>query len=43
MQSIPVGIPAKTSNILDRIEGFGALLANSDGFLHGLFLLFPTA
>jgi hypothetical protein len=34
---------AKTANVLNRIEGFGALLANPDEFLHRLHLLVPAA
>jgi len=34
---------AKTSNILDRIDRFGAFLATPDEFLHRLRLLVPSA
>jgi len=33
----------KASNILDRIEGFGAFLANSDEFPHSFRLLVALA
>jgi len=41
--NVQTATPAKTSNILHRIKGFGALLANPDEFLHGFYPLVPPA
>ncbi len=41
MKAVQAAASAKASNILHRIEGFGAFLANPDEFLHRLHLLVP--
>ena len=41
MKAVQAAASAKASNILHRIAGFGAFLANPNEFLHRLHLLVP--
>lgn len=43
MKPVQASASTKTSHILERIERFGTILANSDEFPHRLHLLVPPA